>query len=69
MKVALILMNIISKWIEDFKAWRRNEVRAHHGDVRGRVFEKADPGKTAKVGKLTMVSIKVTRANGDVEEH
>jgi len=61
-------MSIISKWKEDYKAWRRQEVRAHQGNVRGRVFEDTPEHPRARVAKATNLKIKITRANGDIEE-
>lgn len=67
-------MNIIRRWIEDFKAYRRGEVRISKGD-RGRVYadriepEKASGGHSVSAGRgSASLHIKVTRADGTVEE-
>ena len=68
-------------WKEDFKAWRRGEVRvAEKGVTRGRIYEKRDleapviPDKP--VGGASMfanatadLEIQITRADGTVETY
>ena len=61
-------MNIISKWKEDYKAWRRQEVRVAPKEARGRVFEDAPTHPRAKVAKVVNLRVRVIRANGDIEE-
>ena len=64
-------MNRLRRWIEDFKAYRRGEVRISDG-VRGRVYERegdtGTPGHSQAQGRASAkLHIKVTRADGTVE--
>lgn len=64
-------MNWLQEKWQDFKAWRRGEVRVKPG--RGRCYAKKDgsrdelvPAKTAPTATITAV---VTRADGSTEIH
>jgi len=55
---------------EKFKAWRRNETMLP-GVNRGRCFVSNEPGNNIKITAKPEIklTIKVTRANGSIEEY
>lgn len=60
-----------TKW-EDFKAWRRGEVRVKEG--RGRCYAKKDgeqsgPAQEVSRTRAATITAKVTRADGSIEIH
>ena len=62
----------VSRLWEAFKAWRRGEKRVASG-VRGRCYTRegrpvTGPTKTRAKASAKLASIRIVRANGDIEE-
>jgi hypothetical protein len=68
-------MNIFKQTIEDFKAWRRGEIRVQPRGVTGRIYALKETGQpeggaavNVKTEPIASLHVKVIRADGTVED-